>query len=339
MSKRFSERLRTLLSGSTRSRPGPNAERASEQSVQAFADTSAQSVNTSPIASQLTSSAATTELNTMLLRCVRACQTELALTALARGADPNSVPDASERDQRSAIVLACVSPDLRLLRGLIAKGADLNRAHAGLIAADRGDARQPSGPPRSGDDPADQRCRSALRRRRRQHALHYAALSAQPIVAALLCDAAAPIDAIERDGLTPLGVAMRGRQLRCSCAFLLERGANPQVERAQPALLAAAAAADDDPDRRRIAAQTQGPGRCLRRARSHRADDRRVARQCRYRGSVCSRPARSVDLADARGTTALMEAARSGADDVRRLYLQARAPAADACRSPSVEPR
>ena len=40
-----------------------------------------------------------------------------------------------ERDRRSLSVLAAVLPDLRLLRGLIARGADLNAAHAGMTPA------------------------------------------------------------------------------------------------------------------------------------------------------------------------------------------------------------
>src|SRR6185503_16696084 len=75
-----------------------------------------------------------------LLRCVRAGQTKLALSALEHGADPNGVPPADDRDQRSLLVLAALNPDMRLLRALIARGADLNRAHAGLaplIAATR----------------------------------------------------------------------------------------------------------------------------------------------------------------------------------------------------------
>ncbi len=163
------------------------------------------------------------QLEGTLLSAVRACQTDVALSALAQGADPNCVPEAGERDQRSALVLACVSPDLRLLRGLIAKGADVNRVHAGLpplIAATR-DSHQ--GRPdtvmtllTNGADPC---CTDGSG----NTPLHYAALAAQPIVAALLCDAAAPIDAINNDGQTPLGIAgaagnSRSRSFFCSIA-------------------------------------------------------------------------------------------------------------------------
>ncbi len=250
----------------------------------------------------------------MLLRCVRACQTELALTALTRGADPNSVPDASERDQRSAIVLACVSPDLRLLRGLIAKGADLNFAHAGLsplIAATR-DSHQgrPDVVMTLLTNGADPRCVDGDN----NTPLHYAALAAQPIVAALLCDAAAPIDALNSDGQTPLGVASAAGN--CDLVrFLLERRASPQVERAQPALVAAAAAADDDPEIVKLllkhkakvdACDALGRTALMTAALHGNAD---IA-------GVLLKAGAHIDLADAHGTTALMEAARAGAFDV-----------------------
>src|SRR6185369_5150091 len=89
---------------------------------------------------QLPATLAPPDLDAMLLRSVRAGQTDLALAALARGADANAVPPASDRDQRSLLALATLNPDMRLLRGLIARGADLNRAHADLpplIAATR----------------------------------------------------------------------------------------------------------------------------------------------------------------------------------------------------------
>ena len=82
----------------------------------------------------------TLDLDAMLLRCVRTGQTQLALAALDHGANPNCVPSSDDRDQRSALVMAVLNPDMRLLRGFIAKGADLQAAHAGLpllIAATR----------------------------------------------------------------------------------------------------------------------------------------------------------------------------------------------------------
>ena len=135
---------------------------------------------------------------------------------------------------------------MRLLRGLIAKGADLNRAHAGLtplIAATR-DSHQgrPEAVMTLLTNGADPRCVDPGG----NSALHYAALSATPIVCALLCDAAAPIDAVNRDGLTPLAMACAAGNWPLA-RFLLERGAKLENERAQPALLSAAACNDDNP--------------------------------------------------------------------------------------------
>lgn len=266
------------------------------------------------------------DLNATLLRSVRACQTEAALAALTRGADPNHVPEADERDQRSVIVLACVSPDLRLLRGLIAKGADVNRIHAGLpplIAATR-DSHQgrPDAVMTLLTNGADPRCVDS----QGNTPLHYAARAAQPIVAALLCDAAAPIDAVNHDGQTPLAIACAAGS-RDLVRFLLERHASPAVERAQPALIAAAASADDDPELIKLllkhkaqvdACDALGRTALMTAALHGNAD---IAAALLKAGA-------QVDRADAHGTTALMEAARSGITDVLDA-LAAHAPEAE----------
>ncbi len=266
------------------------------------------------------------DLNATLLRSVRACQTEAALAALTRGADPNHVPDAGERDQRSVVVLACVSPDLRLLRGLIAKGADVNRIHAGLpplIAATR-DSHQgrPDAVMTLLTNGADPRCVDS----QGNTPLHYAARAAQPIVAALLCDAAAPIDAVNHDGQTPLAIACAAGS-RDLVRFLLERHASPAVERAQPALIAAAASSDDDPELIKLllkhkaqvdASDALGRTALMTAALHGNAD---IA-------AVLLKAGAQVDRADAHGTTALMEAARSGITDVLDA-LAAHAPEAE----------
>lgn len=266
---------------------------------------------------QLPATLSPPDLDEMLLRSVRAGQTELALAALARGADPNAVPEPSDRDQRSVLALATLNPDMRLLRRLIAKGADLNRSHADLpplIAATR-DSHQgrPDAVMTLLTNGADARCADASG----NTPLHYAVLSALPIVSALLCDATAPTDAINRDGLTPLGMA-------CSAAnwdlvrFLLERGAKPDCERAQPALVCAAGISDDDSRgvelllKRKVKVDTRDSlGRTalmVAALQGHAA----IAAALLDAGA-------QVGLADSRGTTALMEATRSGSEDVLRL--------------------
>src|SRR5690348_17079643 len=71
-------------------------------------------------------------LDENLLAAARSGNTAAAMQWLTQGANPDAIPPAGARDQRSALVLAAELPDTHLLRALIAKGADVNRAHAGL---------------------------------------------------------------------------------------------------------------------------------------------------------------------------------------------------------------
>jgi ankyrin repeat protein len=266
------------------------------------------------------------DLDSMLLRCVRSGQTQLALAALERGANPNCVPPPGDRDQRSVIELASVSPDMRLLRGLIQKGADLNRAHAGLpplIAATRDSLEgRPDAVMTLLTNGADPRCADS----RGETPLHCAALCEKPILAALLCDAGAPLDAVNADGLTPLGVACAASNWEMM-HFLLEHGAKTDTEHGQPALMAAATIDDDDPQgiklllKRKARVDARGPLKrtALMTAAMH--GNAFIAQQLLDAGA-------QPDLADAQGTTALMEAARAGADDVLDVFA-ARKPSLD----------
>ncbi len=180
-----------------------------------------------------------------LYEAARSGRVERALELIEAGADPRALPPADARDQRSLAVLAAVLPDLRLLRQLIARGIDLNQAHAGmtpLLAATRDswhgrpdavttlltNGADPRQADRDGNTP-----------------LHHAARSSDPGVAALLRDAAAELDACNREGLTPLGIACLAGNWRLA-KFLLERGARPEAAGARPALVAAAATEEDD---------------------------------------------------------------------------------------------
>jgi ankyrin repeat protein len=280
-----------------------------------------------PASAQQPAPAVPADLNGKLLRCARAGQTDLALAALAMGADPNTVPPADDRDQRSVLVLATLGNDMRLLRGLIAKGADLNHAHAGLtplIAATR-DSHQgrPEAVMTLLTNGADPRCIDSAG----NTALHYAALSATPIITALLCDAASPIDAVNRDGLSPLATACAGGNWVLA-RFLLERGAKLECERAQPALLSAAAYGDDDPTGVELLLKRKA------KVDAHDALGRTALMMAALHGNTATAEAlieadAQLGIADTRGTTALMEAARSGADGVVEL-IAARDPALDA---------
>lgn len=260
------------------------------------------------------------QLDLMLLRCARAGQIQLALDAVAHGASVHCAPPPDDRDQRSVLVLAAVNPDLRLLRALIAKGADLNRAHAGLaplIAATRDSY---EGRPEAVMTLLTNGARTDSVDAEGNTPLHFAALAEKPIVAALLCDAGATIDPVNRNGLTPLGVACAAANWEL-VEFLLERGAKLEVEHAQPALLAASSISEDDVHgvglllKRRARVNARGTlGRtALMTAALHGHVE--IARALVQAGA-------DVNLADERGATALMEAARAGAHHVLDVFAR-----------------
>jgi uncharacterized protein len=185
-------------------------------------------------------------LDQALFEAARSGRVERALELIEAGADPHALPPHDSRDQRSLSVLAAVLPDLRLLRALIGHGVDLNHAHAGmtpLLAATRDSWHgRPDAVTTLLANGADPRVADG----EGNTPLHHAARSSDPGVVALLRDAAAEVDALNQDGLTPLGVACMAGNWRLA-KFLLERGAKPEPAGGQPVLLAAAATEEDDP--------------------------------------------------------------------------------------------
>jgi ankyrin repeat protein len=250
------------------------------------------------------------DLDSTLLCAVHSAQVSLALAALERGADPDTTPGPQHRDQRTPLMLAVTLPDLRLLRALIAKGVDVNRAHGGitpLIAATRDSHEgRPDAVTTLLANGADARAPDATG----NTPLHHAARCAEPIIAALLVDAAIDVNAINAEGMTALGIACANANWNVA-AFLLERGARPDAEHAQPALLSACSITEDDPSGARLLLRYKA-----------RVDARGALERTALIAAALSGHARIVDallgagamteLADARGTTALMEAARSG---------------------------
>ncbi|WFC41782.1 ankyrin repeat domain-containing protein [Pseudoxanthomonas sp. SE1] len=186
------------------------------------------------------------DLEQALFDAARTGRVDRALELLEAGADPHALPAEGSRDQRSLGALAAVLPDLRLLRTLIAHGVDLNHAHAGvtpLLAATRDSWHgRPDAVTTLLANGADPRIADADG----NTPLHHAARSSDPGVVALLRDAAAELDALNHDGLTPLGVACVAGNWRLA-KFLLERGARPDPQGGQPVLLAAASTEEDDP--------------------------------------------------------------------------------------------
>jgi ankyrin repeat protein len=254
---------------------------------------------------------ARSELDSTLLCAVHSTQTSLALAALERGADPDALPGVEHRDQRSPLMIAVTLPDMRLLRALIAKGVDVNRTHGGitpLIAATRDSYEgRPEAVTTLLANGADARMPDA----HGSTPLHHAARCAEPIIAALLVDAAIDVNAVNTEGLTALGIACSNANWNIA-GFLLEHGAKPDVEHAQPALVCAAGVADDDAagiklllkHRARVDASAALDRTALMTAA--------LAGHSRVIDALLAANA-NADLADARGTTALMEAARSGA--------------------------
>lgn len=185
-------------------------------------------------------------LEPVLYAAARGGRVERALELIELGADVNAAPPADERDQRSLAVLAAVLPDLRLLRALIAHGVDLNAATAGmtpLLAATRDSWHgRPDAVMTLLANGADPRLADGDG----NTPLHHAARSSDPGVAALLRDAQAELDPLNRDGQSPLGVACASGNWRLA-KFLLERGARPEPAGGQPVLLAAAGTEEDDP--------------------------------------------------------------------------------------------
>ncbi len=186
------------------------------------------------------------DLEQALFDAARTGRVDRALELIEAGAAPHALPAEGSRDQRSLGALAAVLPDLRLLRTLIAHGVDLNHAHAGvtpLLAATRDSWHgRPDAVTTLLANGADPRLADGDG----NTPLHHAARSSDPGVVALLRDAAAELDALNHDGLTPLGVACVAGNWRLA-KFLLERGARPDPQGGQPVLLAAAATEEDDP--------------------------------------------------------------------------------------------
>jgi ankyrin repeat protein len=226
----------------------------------------------------------------LLYAAARSGRVERALELIELGADVGAPPPSDDRDQRSLAVLAAVLPDLRLLRALIANGVDLNTSHAGmtpLLAATRDSWHgRPDAVMTLLANGADPRLTDS----EGNTPLHHAARSSDPGVAALLRDAAAELDPLNRDGLSPLGVACGVGNWRLA-KFLLERGARPEPADGQPALLAAAGGEEDD---------AAGVALLLK----HKA---------------------KVDARDRRGRTALHEAAFAGHEDITATLLGAHA--------------
>ncbi len=278
-----------------------------------------------PVLSVQERTAGTPEQAAALLAATRGGDIERALALVEAGADPDTAPAADDRDQRPVLMLAALLPDTRLLRALIAKGADVNRASGGitpLLAATRdswhGRAEAVLTLLANGASPLATDADGNT-------ALHGAVLSADAGVAAMLLDAAAPINALNQTGLSPLAAACRAANWPLA-KFLLEHGAKPAPADGEPALVAAAGIADDDVEGIKLLLRHRAAVNAVDARHRHALLSAAAEGHEQIARALCAAGA-DVKLADQHGSTALMEAARAGAGGIVQLLAEAKADA------------
>jgi ankyrin repeat protein len=256
-----------------------------------------------------------------LLSAARAGDIPRALAALEAGADPDTVPEPDDDDQRSVLTLAALHPDMRLLRALIGQGADINLTHANtstLLAVTRDGCMSraeavmvllANGADVTARDPEG------------NMALHHAARSTDLSVAAGLIDAGAPRDALNRQGRTPLAIACRATNWTMA-EWLIKHGAQAEPEGGEPALVAAVSIAEDDATGAQLLLRHKA------RVNAHDARGRHALMHAALEdhGDIVQYllDARAdPNLSDPHGTTALMEAAHNGETETVRALLDA----------------
>ncbi|MEO8809162.1 MAG: ankyrin repeat domain-containing protein [Rhodanobacter sp.] len=258
-----------------------------------------------------------------LLAATRDGDIEQALALVAAGADVEMAPLEDDRDQRPVLMLAALLPDTRLLRTLIAAGADVNRASGGitpLLAATRdswhGRAEAVLTLLANGADPL-------LTDAAGNTPLHGAVLSAEPGVAAMLLDAGASVDALNAFGDSPLSAACRAANWPL-VEFLLAHGAKSALAGGTPALVAAASIGEDDPTGVRLLLKHRAP------VNGVDAEQRSALLVAAAEGHeqiarvLCLAHA-DINRTDVHGSTALMEAARAGAGGIVQMLVEAHA--------------
>jgi ankyrin repeat protein len=281
-----------------------------------------------------------------LLLATREGDIARAVALVEAGAEPDTGAEPGDRDQRPVLTLAALSPDTRLLRALIARGATVNRAHQGVTALHATTRDSWHGRPEAVLTLLTNGANAAAVDSEGNTPLHGAVLSAEPTVAAMLLDAGAPVDAVNAAGDTPLAIACRAANWAL-VRFLLEHGAKASPVGGEPALVAAAGIADDDAEGVKVLLRykaavnaTDAHGRSALMAAAAEGHEQ-IARALLQAHA-------QPNLADRHGTTALMEASRAGAHGIVQLLADAHADASPrdghgrdaltlACQSPRAQ--
>ncbi len=281
-----------------------------------------------------------------LLLATREGDIARAVALVEAGAEPDTGAEPGDRDQRPVLTLAALSPDSRLLRALIARGAKVDRAHQGVTALHAATRDSWHGRPDAVLTLLTNGAHAAAVDNEGNTPLHGAVLSAEPTVAAMLLDAGAPVDAVNAAGDTPLAIACRAANWAL-VRFLLEHGAKASPVGGEPALVAAAGIADDDAEGVKVLLRykaavnaTDAHGRSALMAAAAEGHEQ-IARALLQAHA-------QPNLADRHGTTALMEAARAGAQGIVQLLADAHADASPrdghgrdaltlACQSPRAQ--
>ncbi|MGV8923828.1 MAG: ankyrin repeat domain-containing protein [Thermomonas sp.] len=298
-----------------------------EMSEEADEEDGEESLPLAPAAMSETGAAVDAEaLTSSLYAAARGGRVQRALQLLDAGADARAEAPTGDRDRRGLPVLAAVLPDLRLLRGLIERGVDINTVHAAsmtpLVAATRDSWHgRPEAVMTLLANGADPRIADA----EGNTPLHHAARSSDPGVAALLRDAGAEMDTVNAEGVSPLGIACTAGNWRLA-RFLLERGAKAEPAGGQPVLHAAAGTEEDDP---------AGVQLLLRHKAKVDSRDRRgrtALHEAAFAGhaDVCSAlldAGADVHAQDGQGRTSLLESARAAALPAMEVLLTAGADA------------
>ncbi|MGY3229012.1 ankyrin repeat protein [Luteibacter sp. HA06] len=260
-----------------------------------------------------------------LLSAAREGDIARAVALVEAGADPDMGAEPGDRDQRPVLTLAALSPDIRLLRSLIARGAQVNRAQNGVTALLAATRDSWHGRPEAVLTLLTNGANASATDAEGNTPLHGAVLGAEPTVAAMLLDAGASVDAVNAAGDTPLAIACRAANWALA-RFLLEHGAKPAPVGGEPALVAAAGIADDDAEGVKVLLRHKGPVNAVN-ASGRTALIAAAAEGHEQIARALLQANANPNLADRHGTTALMEAARAGAHGIVQLLAEANADA------------